>query len=81
MPYVAMINQSGYMPDQEPELFETYNEAKKYLLQELKRLYDEDESFQAEQHASACRDIEQHGFTYLSCDMMRGQWYFGINKV
>lgn len=38
--YVAIINQPGYLPDTEPEYFETCRDAWKYLVSELEYAWD-----------------------------------------
>lgn len=40
MNYIAMINQQGYLPEAEPEIFDTEKECLDYLFEELERDFD-----------------------------------------
>jgi len=39
MPYTAIINQPGYLPEQEPETFQLEEDAREYLRSELERAF------------------------------------------
>jgi len=56
--YIAGWNMPGYMPDSEPSAFETFDEAKRYIIEELKRCEDEaDAEAVAEYYCARAEDI------------------------
>lgn len=57
--WVAGFNMPGYMPDNEPASFETWEEARDYIVQELDRACDETDSVSdGEDYAKAARHFE-----------------------
>lgn len=66
MPYVAIINTPGYLPETEPEAFEKASDAWQYLLEERERLdlawepLNPDDPEGPQQYDSAQQSILEH---------------------
>lgn len=77
--YVAGYNMAGYMPDSEPAEFDSFDDAKRYVIDVLKTF--EDEAYveaHAEDYCAAAEDanLENRPFSY----MVRG-WAFWVTEA
>jgi hypothetical protein len=70
--FIAGFNQPGYLPDNDPEEFDTFEEARDYLADELDRAADDateggDLADALEESADEIRE-ETGPFSYLAAD-------------
>lgn len=74
MKYIAGFNQPGYLPESEPEEFESFDEAKRYIIDIIKTAEDDaatnDEEEMAEDLAALAEDVnlENDVFSVLGPD-------------
>ena len=80
-PWVVGWNMPGYMPDSDPSSFETWEDARDYLVEELDRVCDEtDDQDDGDQYNRAARELEglneeeEFGRTI-------GKYHWWINKA
>lgn len=71
--YTAGWNAPGYLPDSDPGEFDTFDDAKRYIIEELKRQEDEageDDEELAEDFAALAEDVnlESEPFSVMGPD-------------
>lgn len=72
--FIAGWNQPGYLPESDPEEFDTFDEAKRYIIDEIKRAEDDagdsDDEELAEDLCALAEDInlESDPFSVLAPD-------------
>ena len=79
MKYIAGYNMSGYMPDTEPTEFDSFDEAKRAVIADLKYFEDTtDNERHAEDFCAAAEDanLESRPFSYI----VRG-WAFWVQEA
>lgn len=62
-PWIAGWNMPGYMPDNEPASFESFEDAKAYIIETLKRFEDEDAETSEDNATEYCHGAEEINLT------------------
>jgi len=68
--YIAGFNQPGYLPESEPEEFDTFDEAKDYLVNEMERALDDSDEESSDDLESDIEEVQEQTaeFSFLASD-------------